>query len=127
MMILHLTTKTDWETAQRLSAYRAESLETQGFIHCSTTAQILGVANHFYRGVPALVLLWIDPEKVQAKVLWEDPVNPSTEHEGELPQDKTTALFPHIYGVINLDAVMRVVDFVPDPDGVFRQVPEGSD
>jgi uncharacterized protein (DUF952 family) len=124
MMILHLTTQNNWQTAQRLSEYRAESLDTEGFIHCSTPEQILNVANFLYRGVPDLLLLWLDPARVRAEIRWEAPVHPAaplaTPVENEV---EPAALFPHIYGTINLDAVLKVVDFLPDEDGVFRHVP----
>lgn len=119
--ITHLTTKSAWLAAQGMGEYRAESLETQGFIHCSTAEQILTVANSFYRGIPDLVLLWLDPGQLTAEVRWEDPVH-SGPH-ADKNQDENTGLFPHIYGPINLNGVVDVVDFLPDADGVFRNIP----
>ncbi|HNB54899.1 MAG TPA: DUF952 domain-containing protein [Anaerolineales bacterium] len=121
-MIIHLTTKSDWETAQRLGEYRAASLASEGFIHCSTAEQILKVANFLYRGQSGLILLWLEPERVRAEIRWEPPVHPAPSVATPL-EPKKEELFPHIYGVINLDAVVNVVDFLPDADGMFRQVP----
>lgn len=121
-MIIHLTTKTDWETAQFLGEYRAASLESQGFIHCSTAEQILGVANSFYQGVPDLILLWLDPARVKADVRWEAPIHPSASPADATPEENESNLFPHIYGPINLDAVVEITAFHPDQDGVFRHV-----
>ncbi|GAB4579860.1 MAG: DUF952 domain-containing protein [Anaerolineales bacterium] len=120
-MIVHLTTQTDWQTAQPIGTYRAASLETEGFIHCSTTAQILDVANLFYAGIPDLVLLWIELSRVRADVRWEPPVHPGSSPSGKELENQVQ-LFPHIYGPLNLDAVVEVTDFVPDVDGVFRRV-----
>lgn len=124
-MIIHLTTQMNWQTAQLLGEYRTESLEAEGFIHCSTPEQILNVANFLYQGIPDLLLLWIDPERVRAEIRWEAPVHPGAPQETPLETgpDNQTERFPHIYGVINLDAVVKVVDFIPDADGVFRYVP----
>ena len=60
-LILHITTAPEWAAAQAAGEYRAPSLDTEGFIHCSTPAQVVHVGDWFYREVPDLVLLCIDP------------------------------------------------------------------
>ncbi len=105
-MILHITTRADWEGAQALGDYRLNTLETEGFIHCSTLEQVLGPANEFYRGRSDLVLLVIDPARLAAELVYEDCY-------------ETGTAFPHIYGPLNLDAVTKVVPFPPRPDGTF--------
>jgi RimJ/RimL family protein N-acetyltransferase/uncharacterized protein (DUF952 family) len=108
-MILHILTRKAWKIAQVSGEYRAASLAAEGFIHASTPEQVITTANHFYRGVSNLVLLWIDPELLQPELRWE-------------PADGQ--VFPHIYGPLNLDAVRGVTPFQPDPDGLFRSLPE---
>ncbi len=109
-MILHITTKTDWETAVSAGQYAADSLESEGFIHCSTLEQVLGPANSYYRGQHGLVLLCIDPEQVQAPIVYEDCY-------------ESGQAFPHIYGPLNLEAVTAVLDFPPNADGTFTLPP----
>ena len=93
--------------ASQIGEYRAASLELEGFIHFSRPEQVLRVANAYYPGQLDLVLLWIDPQKLAAELRWE-----SSDWD----------IFPHLYGALNLDAVVKVVDFAPDNDGIFRQV-----
>ena len=114
-MIFHITTRKDWEAAQTKSEYIAESLESEGFIHCSTLAQVLPVAEKYYKGQSGLVLLEIEPTLLSAKLKWEPP-------SGGAPPPGVPAgdKFPHIYGPINLDAVVRVVDLASKPDGAFE-------
>jgi len=109
--ILHLTARTAWEAAKTDGAYRADSLAGQGFIHCSTPAQVLRVANAFYAGQHGLVLLVLDPARLTSEVRWE----PGTDQPDEL--------FPHVYGPINPEAVTRVLDFEPDAQGRFGRLP----
>jgi uncharacterized protein (DUF952 family) len=109
-MILHITSRADWEGAQLLGDYRLDTLATEGFIHCSTPNQVLGPANAIYRGRGDLVLLVIDPTLLAADLVYEDCYE-----AGEA--------FPHIYGPLNLDAVSRVVPFPPLPDGTFNLPP----
>src|SRR3990172_5084118 len=111
--ILHLAPHDAWLAAVKKGAYRADSLSTEGFIHCSKPSQIVDVANTFYRGQRGLVLLVIDPSKLEAELKWEPPAEPAPTHAR--PGD----LFPHIYGPLNLDAVIKVVAFEPDGDGNF--------
>ena len=72
--------------------------------------QVLKVVNSFYADLPDLVLLWIDAKRVDAEIRWE-------------PADDD--VFPHVYGPLNLTAVERVSEFVPDPDGVYREIKRG--
>ena len=102
-MIFHITTHDTWQQALKAGVYQADSLETEGFIHCSTVGQVIATANRFYHGRPDLLLLVIDPEKLEAELLYEEP--------GEF--------FPHLYGSLNLDAVTKTTDFPPNPDGSF--------
>ncbi|MBE2219916.1 MAG: DUF952 domain-containing protein [Anaerolineae bacterium] len=114
-LILHITTRSDWETSTSTSSvntvshppYTAKSLQTEGFIHCSTPAQVLMPANAMFKGQTDLLLLCIDEDLVAADVVYEDCYESGT-------------AFPHIYGPINLDAVLGVVDFPPNADGSFN-------
>ncbi|MAG35347.1 MAG: hypothetical protein CL878_03735 [Dehalococcoidia bacterium] len=105
-MILHIAYRAQWERGQAEGAYQAESLATQGFIHTSRPDQLLGVANAIFKGQTDLVLLYVDPGKVSAEIKYEVP---SGSHEA----------FPHIYGLLSTSAVIKVVDFLPDDNGLF--------
>ncbi len=113
--ILHITHQTDWQAALEAGAYQSPTLAKDGFIHCSTDAQALRVADNFYRGQADLVLLVIDTDKLTAPLKFEGPINPQT---GQ-PETDVQDLFPHIYGAINLDAVTKVVPFPPNVGGTF--------
>lgn len=104
-LILHITSKIAWDAAQKNGYYTAPSLETEGFIHCSTPAQVVAVAERFYAGQRGLVLLILDSDRIQPEVRYEAGT------------DKPDEMFPHVYGRINLDAVTRVLDFEPDAAG----------
>lgn len=116
-MILHITSRSEWQSAQARGEYRAPSLETQGFIHASTSRQVSAVANAFYRGQNGLVLLVIDERRVRPEVRWEAPAGPPP---GRVP---ASDLFPHIYGPLNLEAVDRVLDLAANPDGSLSLPP----
>ena len=113
MNILHITSRKAWIDATRAGRYVAPSLESDGFIHGSTLRQVLPVAEKFYRGQNGLVLLEIDPKRLASEVRWEPPAGEAL--PGVPPEDT----FPHIYGPVNLDAVVQVLDFEPGPDGAF--------
>lgn len=108
-MILHITSKQEWLEAQTRGEYLAPSLQTEGFIHCSTDKQVLHVANAFYRGRSDLVLLVIDESKLESELKWEAPAGPPA--NGISVAD----LFPHVFGAISLAAVAAVLDFKFDP------------
>jgi uncharacterized protein (DUF952 family) len=114
-LIYHITSRVDWEAAIKSGDYRPASLESEGFIHCSTDVQAAPVANAFYNGQAGLVLLVIETEKLSAPLRWEAPAHPDpAKASAELRGD-----FPHIYGALNLDAVVEVRDFSPNENGIF--------
>jgi uncharacterized protein (DUF952 family) len=104
-LILHITTAREWEAAQADGKYRAPSLDTEGFIHCSSPTQVTHVADWFYRDVPQLVLLAIDPAGLTSPLQWE----PSA--------DAFAGDFPHVYGPIVTDAVVDAVPWERGNDG----------
>lgn len=106
-LLLHLTTAEAWQAALQAGEYRAASLDTEGFIHCSLPEQIARVANVWFAGQTGLVLLVLDPARLTPEVRFE----PGT--------DKADELFPHVYGPLNLDAVIQVLDYLPDAHGCF--------
>jgi uncharacterized protein (DUF952 family) len=100
--IWHITTLPEWERALEVREIAPASLETDGFVHCSTAAQLDGVIARFYRDVPDLVVLEVDPARLTAELRWEAPAHPdgAPNTGGE-----ETLLFPHVYGAIPTDAV----------------------
>ena len=113
-MIYHMTTRQAWREAQGRGEYRAESLVSEGFIHCSTETQILPVAEKYYKGQEGMLLLQIDPARLTSELRWEPPSG------GPPPGVPEGDLFPHIYGPINLDAVVKVYDLESNPDGNYK-------
>jgi uncharacterized protein (DUF952 family) len=111
MVIFHIAQRDQWEAARAGGVYRAGSLATQGFIHCSTREQVLATANRVFRGQTGLVLLGIEAGKVETEIRYEN-------------LEGGSELYPHIYGPLNVDAVVSTAAFKPQADGEFRW-PEG--
>ena len=103
--ILHITLADRWTKAKNLGSYRSDTLATEGFIHCSTLAQVVGSANRFFTGLQDVMILVIDRDRVTSEI----------RDEGV----DLTNLFPHIYGELNIDAVVKAVDLEANIDGVF--------
>lgn len=106
--LLHITERTNWETALRTGWYRTStrglSLDEQGFIHCSLPHQLRSVAEYVYGDADDLVVLVIDSECISAPVEYEAP-EPGAEK------------YPHIDGAVPTSAVSEVVPVERDSDG----------
>ena len=111
-MIYHITSSSEWDLAKTKGEYQTDTLQDDGFIHCSTKDQVLGVANELFAGRMDLVLLCIDSSLVRVRIEYEDLY-------------ETNQLYPHIYGEITLDAVCAIIAFPPQSDGTFL-LPEGA-
>ncbi|MEV4352154.1 DUF952 domain-containing protein [Actinoplanes sp. NPDC049596] len=109
-MILHICSRAAWDEAVTTGTYEGDTLAKQGYIHCSTAAQVSGPANFLFHGRRDLVLLEIDEARLPVPVTWEqgDPPKP----DGEL--------FPHLYAALPVSAVVAVHEYQPDADGTFH-------
>lgn len=96
MTIYHVTTRALWQEAQEAGAYSADSLLSEGFIHCATFEQLPYVMETHFPGVEDLIALVIEPSMLRAPVRYEG--------DGE-------EKFPHVYGSIPVSAVARVITF----------------
>ena len=110
--LYHIATVPDWDQAQRDGEYRTStrgrSLSEEGFIHASTAAQVLPVANAVYLDEPQdLVLLVLDPSRIGAGIRYE-------------PVPGWADPFPHIYGPLEAAAVVQAVPLERDAAGSFR-------
>jgi uncharacterized protein (DUF952 family) len=99
-----------FKTAQQEGFYRAESLLTEGFIHASPATKLTRVANKYFSDEPELVVMYLEISKLQPALKWE-PI-----HNGDL--------YPHLYGALNMDAVISSRTFKPGTDGQYRIEPE---
>ena len=109
VVIFHITTAAAWADAQLLDEYSVFSLIAEGFIHLSTAEQVIGTAERFYGGAAGLVLLQVDDARCAADVRWEPPA--------EAPE--SSMRFPHLYGPLNLDAVLDARPLEKNADGRF--------
>lgn len=110
-MIFHIAHKKDWIKALADNSYKPESLEKEGFIHCSPAEKITESANIFFKDQKDLVLICIDESMVNSNIIWEDLYGHNFK-------------FPHIYRELNPDAVIKVSEFTSGSDGKFV-LPEG--
>lgn len=93
-LIYHIVPAADWASQEAQVEYRAGSLATEGFIHLSEASQVAGTLHRYYRGVPDLLLLHVAVDKLVHTLLYEESTNQE--------------LFPHLYGPLNKDAIVRI-------------------
>lgn len=101
--------RADWFAAASSSHLRPASLVDEGFIHLSTPQQVHLPANRLFGGRSDIVLLLLDARLLNAPVRWEPGVR----------EDPQSMVFPHLYGQLPVAAVIDVVDYVPNADGLF--------
>ena len=92
-MVFHICRWIDWEIAQEKGEYRADSMQTEGFIHCSEKRQIKDTLQKCFPDERELILLHIEVRMLRSAMIYE-------EADGQM--------FPHIYGPINLEAIVKI-------------------
>ncbi len=111
--LFHIARRRDWEQAQDAGSYRVSTLGKQlgdeGFIHLSFAHQVKPVADFVYRGMSDLVLLEVDPSRLDAPVV----VEPAPDASGQ---------FPHLSGPLRIEAVVSTIPYRPNADGTFEPI-----
>ena len=106
--LYHLAVRDEWEARAPGEPYRRStlgaSLDDIGFIHCSFARQVPTIADLVYRDRDDVVLLEIDPARLDVELR----VEPG--HDG-------VDEFPHLYGPLAADAVVRVHSLGLDDSG----------
>jgi uncharacterized protein (DUF952 family) len=111
-VLVHLCPTDEWSSARIRGELRPKSLTSVGFIHLSTPEQVHLPANRLYRDRDDLVLLHIDPARLDSPIRWELGV----------ATDPDSMLFPHLYGALPVSAVINVTNYRPAADGTFPPV-----
>ena len=98
-LIYKVMSVADWEAAQRAGRFEGSADDRRdGFIHFSDGETVIGTARKYFAGQSGLVLLAVDPAGL-ADLRWE--------------RSRDDALFPHLYGPLELDAATKI-DRLPD-------------
>lgn len=99
-----------WREAERQGVYRGSADDARdGYIHFSTASQVPGTLVKYYSGQNALFLVAIDPDALGDDLRWEEA--------------RGGDLFPHLYGELDLGAVLAVSELQMRADG-SHVVPE---
>lgn len=92
MRIYHIVLPEVWAQFKDKELYEAESLMSEGFIHCSFADQLEAVLQRYYAGKERVLILTVETEKLESKLVEEASTN--------------NEIYPHIYGEINRDAIV---------------------
>ena len=97
MKIYRAMLQDEWENICERQYFGEEEMRQYGFIHCATAETILSILESYYKNTEdPIVLLCINTDLVIHQIKWEDP-------------SYTGVDFPHIYCLLNLNAVDRVI------------------
>ncbi len=104
----HLVPEDVWEARSKGTEYLPEAYEADGFVHCTDgETELVAVGNRYYTGdARPYVVVSISRDRLTAPVKYEDPAR----------------IFPHIYGPLNLDAVVDVRPVLRGKDGTFLAI-----
>lgn len=106
-LIFHITTRKQWKEFQEGGRYTPESLEKEGYIHASRGSQLEETANRFFSDRNKILLLVIEMSRLAPEVKYE-------------AEPETGEKFPHIYGPLNIDAIVDKIDVYVEKDGRFK-------
>ncbi len=109
-MIYKICPASAWREAERQGAFRGSEVDLRdGFIHFSTASQVAETARKHFFGQAGLFLIAVDPDTLGKALRWE--------------RSRNDQLFPHLYGELDLGAVVGVLNLHARSDG-FHDIPE---
>jgi uncharacterized protein (DUF952 family) len=95
----------EWEAAWNAQLFEGSEVDrADGFIHFSTAGQAQETALRHFKGQAGLVVLEVEADDLGEALRWE----PS----------RGGALFPHLYGALDVGLVRGVAEAPLDPDGI---------
>lgn len=106
MIILHCMKQSSWDAVRNQPSFGEENIAAEGFIHCSPVSYFWRVAPNFADVADEMVLLCIDADWMGSFIRWEDG-------------DQCGRAYPHVYSTIPTDAVVRVLPYLKDENGVW--------
>jgi uncharacterized protein (DUF952 family) len=99
-----------WREAERQGVYRGSADDARdGFIHFSNAAQLAETAQKHFAGQTGLLLVEVDADALGERLHWE--------------RSRNDELFPHLFGELDLGAVIGVRDLRLRSDG-SHDIPE---
>ncbi|HEX6982275.1 MAG TPA: DUF952 domain-containing protein [Balneolaceae bacterium] len=105
-ILFHITTREVFSEFKNSNSYEPESIEAEGFIHCSGGDQLNETANRLFANQPKILLLVINVSTLRPEVKYE-------------LDEETGQKFPHIYGPLNKDSIIDKIDIQAEEDGSF--------
>lgn len=110
--IYKILSEAAYEAAKREGHFLGSADDARdGFIHLSAADQIEATLARYFTGQKGLLLVAVDPERLGAALKWE--------------VSRGGALFPHLYGPLDLAAMVAVETLDLDDDG-HHVLPEGA-
>lgn len=91
--IYHVVSPSYFKTFEGKEDYYPLRFEEEGFIHNCFEESFDYVFNTHFKGIDEVLILKIDPSKIKAQIIIEGDQHPMG--------------FPHIYGPINMDAIIN--------------------
>jgi uncharacterized protein (DUF952 family) len=104
--LFHLVHPAEWVAAASSGSYRPASLDSEGFVHFSYAEQVAGSANRHYDDAVELVVVEVDPDRLDAPLRVEDSYGTGT-------------AFPHVYGPIPVSAAVAMHPLRRGADGAW--------
>ena len=104
-LIYKIEDKAIWDEALASGTYHGAPIDlADGFVHFSTADQVRETAARHFSGRSGLIIAAIDAAKLGSDLKWE--------------KSRGGALFPHYYGTLDMNWVVRTYELPLDEHGV---------